>query len=505
MPTKTKPETKVEELEVVFLNVKGRGKDPKECGMKGLGLLQPLSTIHLGVGIQDPSHAHGKVSPVKTVKLEIIGVNGESRFRLIDARNGSVSAGGKLLSRERADRDTYPNHELLICISETYPEIEVTCRPWDSVVEESRHRPEPKAVHIPAVVLGKGVPTPAVVPRPEVAPEPEPPVVVSAPQPLPPPVIKPAVVEKKPVVHDAAPNPRPNYIALAAPKEPPRVKMVIEEINVGEIERYEDQPREEFGEAREMAASLRQEGQLQVITVMPITNVPGKRWGLVNGEQRLNGAIEARMTTIWASIIPYQEEKDRFWKSVLHNFGHKVHTPFELAKAVVRLLRDGKTPKEISIGLNRTLTWVYQWGGLKDLDPTLFELMRESVPKCDRMRGGMAKLLVKQPDHARQRQIWELACQESSSAKRLAVIRREIEGQTGKRLSASAEGPRHFVRIITGDLSRIASHIPTGQPSDEVVFLLGQRPDREKLREDLQRAEEYLRRLREGISKLSTK
>lgn len=192
------------------------------------------------------------------------------------------------------------------------------------------------------------------------------------------------------------------------------------ELLVSEIEPFSGQPRFEFpeGDAEQMGTSLKQETQRQIIVVTPITDVPGKRWGLVDGERRYRGAKEAGQPTLLGIVRHYKNEDERFWDSFLMNLNRRGHTPIENSCAVARAKASGKSVAEIANAMGYTPSNIMHLLDLQRLHEKLRALMRESAPKHQRLGYTAAKVLSRVPDEAEQLRIWEEACKEKTPALR---------------------------------------------------------------------------------------
>ncbi len=376
MPDKQKD---TEVFEVVFLNIKGRGTVPRDCGMSGLELLRPLSTKHLGLGLKDPSHAHARVDLPKSVKLEILGTNGEKRFRLIDARNGTEVAEGSLLSREAADWEIFPGHELMICTCEDYPEIELTCRSWGSPTPENA-KAESKPVRAAGVILKRG----ASAPKSHAADR----------------------AEKQAqglVVSSPTPTPEPVPVLPATPGALVQPVLMLE---ISKLRPLEGQPRIEFFSIKEMADSLRIFGQRQPVTVRVITGDPKHTHELIDGERRLRGAILAGLTHLKA-IVEDPDEKDVFFNSFVANWNRDNHSPYETVLAIKRAVAEGRSAKLISEATGKTLSWVYGYISVGKLPHDILSQMAMSVPEKERLRYDVALLISRLPNEAAMREVWE--------------------------------------------------------------------------------------------------
>ncbi|MFA6432300.1 MAG: ParB/RepB/Spo0J family partition protein [Candidatus Paceibacterota bacterium] len=201
-------------------------------------------------------------------------------------------------------------------------------------------------------------------------------------------------------------------------------RLEVIEVLVSEIQPFEGQPREEFtkSDLREIRESLRQEGQQQIIFVTPVSGVRGKRWELVDGERRYRGAVAAGIRTLTAVVKRFKNKDEQFWSSFTMNWNRRDHTPYENIRAVERAMKSGKTVAQIRTATGRSDCWVYQNLQLQNLDRSLRALMKQSVPKSDRMSFGIANRLSRVPRAEDQLRIWNVAKQQlTPSLRKLKV------------------------------------------------------------------------------------
>ncbi len=112
------------------------------------------------------------------------------------------------------------------------------------------------------------------------------------------------------------------------------------------------QPRQEFraGELSELAASIRENGVLQPITVR---KNPGKEYELVSGERRLRAAKEAGLTQIPAVVIETTARQSAIY-AILENVQRQDLSVFEEARALRCLITEwGVTQEEAAQKLGK--------------------------------------------------------------------------------------------------------------------------------------------------------
>ena len=223
------------------------------------------------------------------------------------------------------------------------------------------------------------------------------------------------------------PLPQPDLSAVLK-----AIGLEIVVVNVAEIVVLKDQPRHEFDENKihRLVESLKQEGQTQLIVVSPLEGVPGKKWKLTDGERRYRAALKAGERTLIAIVRRYKSDDDQFWAAFVANSHREGYSPYDLVLDVKRSIRMGKSVREICIGTGYKPGVIYRYVRLQKLDPSLVELMKESVPPNDRIRLATAVSLSQAPLD-KQLEIWEVAKHEDSVGMRSLVVKKMTAQYTG--------------------------------------------------------------------------
>lgn len=127
----------------------------------------------------------------------------------------------------------------------------------------------------------------------------------------------------------------------------------ILELDVDAIDEAADNPRgKDLGNIDGLAASIRQVGVLQPVTVAP----RGDRFLLVYGHRRLAAAIKAGLATIPA-IVQARSEPERVLRQTIENLHREDLTPLQEAAAIANLrdtiaaARGGKTPGQRELAM----------------------------------------------------------------------------------------------------------------------------------------------------------
>lgn len=329
---------------------------------------------------------------------------------------------------------------------------------WEIICTKKLDAVPAKPLTPPVQVVPKPSPPPVVLPSPKVvAPPVALPVLAKTVAPASVPVKPPVMVVAQPSV--AAPSPNLGVVSSNG--------LVVVKVKVAEVQRFNGQPREEFdqNEIAELAESLVQDKQQSMITVTPLEGVPGKKWELVDGERRFRAALLSKTEYLDAIVKVYKTKGDQFWASFIANWNRKGHTPIETSRAIAKAIADGKSVDQIVIATGRSDCWVYQHLQLQKLAFDLQELMKESVPKKQRLRLGAANTLARVPSQADQISIWKTASREATPA----MVKLKVEELCAPILAKLPQKGRK--RKPSDNAGRMLRIIRTGEA--DVTFLKG--------------------------------
>ena len=146
----------------------------------------------------------------------------------------------------------------------------------------------------------------------------------------------------------------------------PRVKA----FNPFDIKPLEGQIRERFFGIQDLANSILEIGQVTPVIVRELKGGPFKAH-LVDGERRLLACRLARVGVaafIWDGVT---DPEEIYALSVAANFGRQAHDCMEIAKAIQRFRKNGKTIEQIARVFGKCNTWVIQHYSLVKLHPVL--------------------------------------------------------------------------------------------------------------------------------------
>ena len=135
-----------------------------------------------------------------------------------------------------------------------------------------------------------------------------------------------------------------------------------------------DQPRKEFdeGKLRELAASIREHGLLQPITVRP----NGDGWTIVMGDRRHRASVLAGLETIAAHVVEI-DDTAMAEQAIIENLQRVDISPLEEANAYQTLLDQGQTVEGLAKRLGINQSWrITERTSLLNLDPGYQTLLK---------------------------------------------------------------------------------------------------------------------------------
>jgi ParB family transcriptional regulator, chromosome partitioning protein len=144
-------------------------------------------------------------------------------------------------------------------------------------------------------------------------------------------------------------------------------------LRLDEIDEDPSQPRREFDETKlaELAATIRQRGVLQAISVRPHPEAAG-RWMLNYGARRLRASKLAGKEDVPAFIDQAAEDYDQ----VIENEQREGLTPLELALFVKQRLARGDSQQEIAWRLGKSKSHITMVGAMIDPPDWLLDAYR---------------------------------------------------------------------------------------------------------------------------------
>ncbi len=146
------------------------------------------------------------------------------------------------------------------------------------------------------------------------------------------------------------------------------------DLPISQVHPNPDQPRKEFDEAklRELAASIREHGLLQPITVRPNSN----GYEIVMGERRYRAHVLAGLETIAAHVAEI-DDTAMAEQAIIENLQRVDIGPLEEANAYQSLLNQGQTVETLAKRLGINQPWrITERTALLNLDPDYQALLK---------------------------------------------------------------------------------------------------------------------------------
>ena len=147
------------------------------------------------------------------------------------------------------------------------------------------------------------------------------------------------------------------------------------ELSITDIRANPDQPRKHFDEnkLRELAASIREHGLMQPVTVRP---AGGKTYVLVAGERRYRAHVLAGFATIRAEVVEIDDQPTAE-QAIVENLQRVDISPLEEANAYRNMLdRYGYTVEQLAKRIGMKQPWrISERTSLLNLDPAYQQLL----------------------------------------------------------------------------------------------------------------------------------
>jgi ParB/RepB/Spo0J family partition protein len=179
----------------------------------------------------------------------------------------------------------------------------------------------------------------------------------------------------------------------------------IPDIPLGLIRPFRNQPRKHFDQKglEELAASIKEEGQITPAWVMPIFDDPVIEYELIAGERRWRACGIAGIATLRGEIRAPETAAKQYLDSVMENFGRRDCTHLETARAIeeMRRIHFGEKPewgekvteKLAKIFVHST-AWINQYRSLLRLHPEVQAMMEPGVEEKQRLPFQVAIALA---------------------------------------------------------------------------------------------------------------
>ncbi|HZY72959.1 MAG TPA: ParB/RepB/Spo0J family partition protein [Edaphobacter sp.] len=168
-----------------------------------------------------------------------------------------------------------------------------------------------------------------------------------------------------------------------------RSRTHVEEFDPQRVRPLPSQPRKRFTGIRELAESIKEAGQITPGIVTPITDDPKYDVQLVDGERRLRACKMAQIP-FRAEVREGADPEALFAASFAANFGKQDHDAIEIAEALARIQKSGKTIEQMARLAGKSTTWVSQHLSLLKLHPWVQEMLRRRSVGAPHLLTGSA-------------------------------------------------------------------------------------------------------------------
>lgn len=178
-------------------------------------------------------------------------------------------------------------------------------------------------------------------------------------------------------------------------------KLVVRSIDIALVDPDPDQPRKIFNEAElnDLAASIRENGLLQPVTVRPV----GKRFLIIAGERRWRAHKKLGLDKIKAQIVDGMSAIDVAIAQIIENDQRADVRPIDEARKFRELLCAGLSKTDLSTKLGRQVWRIEERLRLLDLEPALLKLYESG-----NLSQEAASEISRVKDHAQQTKLVQM-------------------------------------------------------------------------------------------------
>lgn len=202
-------------------------------------------------------------------------------------------------------------------------------------------------------------------------------------------------------------------------KETVNVKDGVLEIEIGIIDRNENQPRKIFDEKalKELSQSIKQHGIIQPL----ILQKKGNRYQIIAGERRFRAARLLGLKTVPAIIKEYSEEQ-LSEVAIIENLQREDLNPIESAKAIQDLInRFQLTQEEVADKIGKSRSAVTNTLRLLTLPEEIIKLINDG-----KLSAGHARTLLAVENTKQMMELAELVVTKKLSVRELEILVKNI-------------------------------------------------------------------------------
>lgn len=281
---------------------------------------------------------------------------------------------------------------------------------------------------------------------------------------------------------DPPPPPKPASPAAPTTALPGAVDvappMIAVRIPVNRIRPNPEQPRKYFRKyaLRELAASMKEDSQRQLIEVVRVYDDPKADYELITGERRLRAAIIGGITQLNAIVKDAKEVPDK--KKQHHlcfvaDFHREGYSKLEIALALVKERENGATVEQLCKICGRSVVWVYQHLALDDLVPELKNLLDPSLPRSEQLSFTIGCRLARLPKE-RQTEVYRQVAAVTGSRLQLIEVKKLVAEIAPARAAGRPRKPAEHARNLRWIVPRSAADALTadGLPDSAIKSLI---------------------------------
>jgi len=219
-------------------------------------------------------------------------------------------------------------------------------------------------------------------------------------------------------------------------------------LRIEDIEPDPDQPRRDFSDIEELAASIRTHGLISPIVVSPLDN---RRFRIVAGERRFRACRMAGLSEVQA-IIRTMEEQSRIEVQLIENIQRKDLNPIEEARVFRRLMDEFRLTQEtLATRIGKSQPAINQTLRLLDLPPPILDNYHTS----DNVSKSTLLAIVRERNPEKQVALWERAKTGELTVRqaRGKARRRSTTGMKPKAVFSTSHGASVIVQGESSELS----------------------------------------------------
>lgn len=227
------------------------------------------------------------------------------------------------------------------------------------------------------------------------------------------------------------------------------------------IRPFPDQPRKYFDEEKlkELAASIKAVGQLVPGQVREAnSNGSPYKYELIDGQRRWHALAIADVSDMKVIVVNIKDREEQFLISVVANFGRAEHGPLEIANAIERFRKNGKTVSQVAEIFARSEPWVYQHLKVLQLVPEVQEMMSPKIPEDRRLLFSTALMLADVPPDLQKAIADQIVGGNLKLSQARNLIRRRAE-KMGFRVGSSKRTPREDYENLCNLIRRMCREL----------------------------------------------